>query len=69
MMFLPDEKLDECLRKYYEEHFGIRDADIWYPSSGVNVRVFQRDDNLIVLVCQPFTGEVKEEVKKIDNKG
>lgn len=68
MMLLSDEKLDDCLRRYYEEHFGVRDTDIWYPCSGVNVRVFRRDEQLITLVSQPFTGEVKAEIEKIINE-
>lgn len=68
MLFLSDDKIDECLRKYYEEHFGVNNTDIWYPNPGVNVRVFRRDDQVITLVSHPFTGAVQAEIEKLDDE-
>ena len=59
MEILKKEQFEEKITKYYEEHFGKRDSDVWLESSAVNVRVFRRDGKFISLKSHILTGEVE----------
>lgn len=64
MGILSKEACDRVLRAYYEKHCGIRETDVWYESSAVNVRAFRREDMIIILKCHVLTGEVSEQIEK-----
>ena len=57
---LKKEELHEYLKKYYLEHYGERDTDIWYEQPAVNVWVFKRDGKFITLKSHILTGDVEE---------
>lgn len=60
---LKKEDFDENLRKYYQEHYGKRDTDIWYEQPAVNVWVFERDGKFITLKSHILTGVVDEHIE------
>ena len=43
MGIISKEKIGEILQKYYVEHYGERETDVWFEQSAVNVWVFKRD--------------------------
>lgn len=59
MEILKKEQFEEKITKYYEEHFGKRDSDVWFEPPAVNVRVFRRDGKFISLKSHILTGEVE----------
>ena len=60
---LKKEEFNEFLRKYYLEHYGEEDDDIWYEQPAVNVWVFGRGDKIISLKSHVLTGEVEEYIE------
>lgn len=64
-MLLTDEKLDEMIREYYLQQFSERDTDRWFDPPAVNVRMFARDGELIVLQAQPITGQITVHIKPL----
>ncbi|MBQ8566951.1 MAG: hypothetical protein IJ445_05145 [Clostridia bacterium] len=60
MEILKKEDFNENLKKYYQEHFGKRDTDIWYEQPAVNVWVFERDGKFITLKSHILTGDVEQ---------
>lgn len=53
-------EFNNYLYKYYTEHYGERDTDIWYDQPAVNVWVFGRDGKIITLKSEILTGEIEE---------
>lgn len=64
MKILKREALNDCLYKYYQEHYGERDTDVWYDQPAVNVWVFRRDGKFIILKSHMLTGEVTEQIEQ-----
>ncbi|MBR6816347.1 MAG: hypothetical protein IKM60_02450 [Clostridia bacterium] len=60
MGLLSKSQYAENLRRYYLEHYGERDTDIWYPQPAVNVWVFGREGKIIALKSHILTGIVTE---------
>ncbi len=63
MEILKKEDFNENLRKYYQEHYGKRDTDIWHEQPAVNVWVFERDGKFITLKSHILTGDVEEHIE------
>lgn len=63
MAILKKDQLSENLCRYYEEHYGKKETDIWYEQPAVNVWVFGRDGKIITLKSHVLTGEVEEFVE------
>lgn len=59
MEILKKKQFDDNITKYYEEHFGKRDSDVWFEPPAVNVRVFRRNGKFISLKSHILTGEVE----------
>ena len=57
---LTEKQLFSRLNKYYKEHYGELDTDEWYVNPEENIWKFVRNEKTIVLVCDIYTGEVKE---------
>ena len=57
---LTERQLHSRLDKYYKKHYGERDTDQWAVNPAVNVWMFVRDGETIVLKCHIITGEVTE---------
>lgn len=64
MEILKIEQFNEYLGKYYKEHYGEEETDVWYEQPAVNVWVFGRGKNIITLKSHILTGEVTEQVEK-----
>ena len=60
MEILKKDKINSNLYKYYETNFGVKETDVWYEVSAVNVWVFRRDDRIITLKCHILNGDVVE---------
>ena len=60
---LTEKQLFSRLNKYYKEHYGDRDTDEWFVNPKENIWKFVRNGKIIILVCDIYTGEVKEELK------
>ena len=58
MNILDNEHINNCLHKYYKEHYGELDTDIWYEQPATNVWVFKRNNSYIILKCHILTGVV-----------
>lgn len=58
-------ELNECLSRYYREHYGARDSDIFYEQPAVNVWVFGRDGKIITLKSHILYGDVEELVEDL----
>lgn len=65
MGFLDKEMYNANLYKYYKEHYGERDTDIWYEQPAANVCVFGRDRKVITLKSHILTGEVEAKEEEI----
>ena len=63
MEILKKEQFNEYLSKYYKDHYGEKDTDIWYEQPAVNVWIFCRDGKFITLKSHILTGEVTEYIK------
>lgn len=63
MGLLNKEQFNEYLYKYYTEHFGEKETDVWYEQPAVNVWVFNRDGKIITLKSHILTGEVTEKIE------
>ena len=63
MEILKKEQFEEKITKYYEEHYGKRDTDVWFEPPAVNVRVFLRDGKYISLKSHILTGEIEEYIE------
>lgn len=63
MEILKKEQFNEHLYKYYKEHYGEKDTDVWHEQPAVNVWVFCRDGKYITLKSHILTGEVTEQVQ------
>lgn len=56
-------QINEILQKYYKEHYGENDTDLWYEQPATNVWVFGRDEKIITLKCHILTGTVTEKAE------
>lgn len=65
MGFLDKEMYNTNLYKYYKEHYGERNTDIWYEQPAVNVCVFGCDRKVITLKSHILTGEVEAKEEEI----
>ena len=63
MGFLTKEQISDYLYKYYVEHYGEKETDIWYEQPAINVWLFNRDGKFITLKSHIITGEVTEKVE------
>ena len=63
MEILKKEQFNEQLYKYYKEHYGEKDTDVWHEQPAVNVWVFCRDGKYITLKSHILTGEVTEKIE------
>lgn len=63
MGLLTKKEFNEYLYKYYTEHFGEKETDIWYNQPAINVWVFSRDEKYITLKSHIITGEVTEKIE------
>lgn len=63
MGFLAKEQISDYLYKYYVEHYGEKETDIWYEQPAINVWLFNRDGKFITLKSHIITGEVTEKVE------
>ena len=59
-MKLNEKQLHSRLDKYYKRYYGERDTDEWAVNPAVNVWMFIREGETIVLKCHIITGEVTE---------
>lgn len=57
---LNEKQLFNRLNKYYKENYGELDTDEWYVNPAENIWKFVRDGKTIILVCDIYTGEIKE---------
>lgn len=64
MGILTKEDFNKNLYKYYLEHYGERDTDVWYEQPAVNVWVFKRDDKYISLKAHILTGTIEEHIEE-----
>ena len=55
---LSEKIMSALLRKYYEEHYGIRNDDLFYEKPAKNVWMFLREGRIIVLSCHILNGNV-----------
>lgn len=60
---LTEKQLHSRLNKYYKKHYGELDTDEWYVNPADNIWKFERNGKIIILVCDIYTGEVKEDLK------
>lgn len=60
MKTLTEKQLNNRLNKYYKKHFGECDMDEFYVNPSENKWKFKRDDKIVILVCDIYTGEVVE---------
>ena len=58
MNILDRDQINSYLHKYYKEHYGELNTDVWYEQPAANVWVFKRDNNYIILKCHILTGVV-----------
>lgn len=56
-----EKRIESRLNKYYKQHFGERDTDEWYVNPASNQWRFERDGQIITLICDQKTGKIKEE--------
>ncbi|MBR5514909.1 MAG: hypothetical protein IKU52_01750 [Clostridia bacterium] len=61
---LTKEEFKEHLHKYYTEHFGKRESDIFYESDAVNVITFLRNGKFITLKCHILSGEIEKFIEE-----
>ena len=61
--FLTKRQIAEILRKFYIEHYGANDTDIWYEQPAANVWMFSRNGKTITLKCHILTGTVTEQIE------
>ena len=61
---LTKEEFDACLHKYYAEHYGERETDVWFEQPAVNVWAFKRDNLYITLKSHILTGDVEEHLER-----
>lgn len=57
---LNEKQLHSILNKYYKKHYGESDTDEWYVNPADNVWKFKRNEKIIMLICDIYTGEVIE---------
>jgi len=60
MKMLSEKQLHNRLNKYYLENFGERDTDEWYGNLAPNIWKFERDGRTVHLICDLYTGKIKE---------
>lgn len=63
MSFFDKEKYDNALKEYYETCYGYRNTDVWFEQPGVNVWVFERDNQIITLKSDILSGNVTEYIE------
>lgn len=61
MKALTEKQLHNRLNKYYKKYFGEFDSDEWHVNPAPNIWKFERDGEVIVLVCDVYTGKVTEQ--------
>ena len=57
------EEFEKIIYDYYLEHFGEREADVWFEPPAVNVRTFLRDSKYITLKSHILTGEIEVHIE------
>ena len=57
---LTEKQLHSRLNKYYKKHYGELDTDEWFVNPAENKWKFERNGEIIILVCDMYTGEVRE---------
>lgn len=61
MKALTEKQMHTKLNKYYKAHYGELDTDEWYVNPAPNKWKFERNGEVIVLVCDEYSGKVTEE--------
>ena len=57
---LTEKQIQTRLKRYYKKHFGELDTDEWYVDPAPNQWMFERNGNVIVLICDQINGEIQE---------
>lgn len=57
---LTEKQLQSRLNKYYKKVYGENDFDEWYVNPAPNTWKFERNGQVIILVCDEHTGKVTE---------
>lgn len=60
MKTLTERQMHTRLNNYYKAYYGEDDCDEWYVNPDINKWKFKRNGEIIILVCDMQTGEVKE---------
>ena len=60
---LTKDQFDELIYKYYTEHYGERESDVWLEPPATNVCTFLRDGKYISLKSHILTGEIEEHIE------
>lgn len=61
---LTDKQLFNKLNKYYKDKYKELDTDEWYVNPADNIWKFERDNKIITLTCDIYTGEITEKSNK-----
>ncbi len=57
--FSSTQEMQENLHNYYKQHYGERETDKIIESMAINIFMFERDGEVIGLMCHASTGEVE----------
>ena len=60
---LNERQLHNQLNKYYKKVYGERITDEWHVNPADNVWKFERDGQIISLVCNKQTGRITEKTE------
>lgn len=61
MKALSEKQMQTRLNNYYKAHYGELDTDEWHVNPAPNKWKFERDGEIIILVCDMYSGKVIEE--------
>ena len=61
MKALTEKQMHTRLNKYYKAYYGENDFDEFYVNPAPNKWKFERNGEIIILVCDEHTGKVTEE--------
>ena len=61
MKALTEKQMHTRLNNYYKAHYGENDEDGFYVNPAPNKWKFERNGQIIILVCDMYSGKVTEE--------
>lgn len=61
MKALTEKQMNTRLNNYYKAHYGENDEDGFYVNPDINKWKFERNGQIIILVCDMYSGKVTEE--------